>query len=134
MDELGCELGVIVLLDVVDASIVADVEQTILLVEFPISAQAFTQAVRVRAAQNFEEQVDVLGLLQAFLGGFLLHVEELGQTILNLRTQMSSVCLKGRKPILASIVQFLNSLKSRIRVEQQNLPHLLVKLPLEVVN
>ena len=38
LDELGCELGVVVLLDVVDASIVADVEQTILLVEFPISA------------------------------------------------------------------------------------------------
>ena len=88
----------------------------------------------MRAAQDFEEQVDVLGILQAFLGGFLLHVEELGQTILNLGTQMTSVCLKGRKPILASIVQFLDSLKSRIRIKQQNLPHLLVKLPLKVVN
>jgi hypothetical protein len=63
LHEFRRELGVVVLLDVLNAAVVPLVEQSIGLVQLSVSAHSLTEAEALWAAQDVEEQLDVLWIL-----------------------------------------------------------------------
>lgn len=134
LHEFRRKLSVVILLDVLDAAVVALVKQTVLLVEFSVSAHAFTEAETFWAAQDVEEQLDVLGVFETLVSSFLLHVQQLCQTLLDLRSEVANIGLHGRKPIVGEVILVLHRLEACCWIHEQDYSQLFLELLLEIVD
>jgi len=68
------------------------------------------------------------------VSGFLLHVQQLRQSVLNLRFQVSNISLQWGKPVISEVILVLNCFEVSCRVHKQDNPQLFLELLLKFVD